>query len=128
MKKNIKKDPLVGVWKLISFHSIDNEGNISKGPLGDMPEGILIYTNEGYMSVNMMDTEEESGATTYKSYAGQWYRENNEVTHQIMIAPNSAWIGTLQVRIMVLNGDILNLYGNSIIEKNQSKVLEWKKI
>lgn len=47
------KDQFVGTWKLLEFKSVDSEQkNIY--PMGKDPQGYLIYTAEGYMSVSFM--------------------------------------------------------------------------
>lgn len=46
-------NPLVGTWKLISYE-IQLKNGQNSYPWGKNPIGYIIYTEEGYMSVNMM--------------------------------------------------------------------------
>lgn len=109
MKKNI-----VGTWRLSNFEQIDIKTKQKSYPFGDNPVGLLIYTSDGTMSVNIMtsnrknfidndimtgiDSEIISAYKTYTSYSGKYVVEENKITHKIIVAlfPNN--IGTEQIR------------------------------
>lgn len=127
---------LAGVWRLISFHDIDDEGIMRQGPLGPCPRGMLFYTADGHVSVTMMrapydrdaaGAEHEEPKQNYMSYAGTWRRTGNQVFHSLTVAPNPQWLGTEQVRDLVLEGDRLTLRGNSLSRPNR-RILQWERI
>ena len=138
---------LVGVWRLISFHDVDDEGNRHEGPLGPNPGGMLFYSVDGHVSVSMMRAPQGQAAGTagragtagtagragpapqgYMSYAGTWRRSGEKVFHTITVAPDPLWLGTEQVRDLLLDGDRLTLCGNSLVGRPQRRILEWERI
>jgi hypothetical protein len=123
---------LAGVWRLASFHDVGEGGERLPGPLGPDPEGLLVYSALGHLSVTMMRTGEAPDAApgarppaTYMSYAGEWHREGDRVHHRITLAPDPAWLGTVQTRDLRLDGDTLTLYGDALVGRPQLRVLEW---
>ena len=44
---------LVGTWRLVSWEHQDGAGQITF-PVGRDPQGYIIYTADGYVSVQMM--------------------------------------------------------------------------
>jgi hypothetical protein len=80
------RERLVGSWRLISYEVRDGDGELAGYPLGDDAAGYLIYTADGFMSVQVMrrdrpryqaeglgdGTEAESAdaARCYVAYAG----------------------------------------------------------
>jgi hypothetical protein len=127
---------LVGVWQLVSFHDIDDSGQKREGPLGPQPRGLLFYSANGHMSVNMMRTSHPAGpdgqgerpSPAYMSYGGSWRLEADRVCHTISVAPDPGWVDTEQVRELVLRGDRLTLYGTALVGPPQRRVLDWQRI
>lgn len=126
---------LAGVWRLISFHDVDDEGNRHEGPLGPNPGGILFYSVDGHVAVSMMRApggQAAEGADrspqSYMSYAGTWRRRGDQVVHTITVAPDPLWLGTEQVRDLMLDGNRLTLCGNSLVGRPQRRILQWERI
>ncbi|MCC3330444.1 lipocalin-like domain-containing protein [Nocardia abscessus] len=119
---------LVGTWELLSYYDIDEQDTTSRGPLGDSPRGLLIYSAHGYMSVSMMRTDGAPGANPFMGYAGTWRRSGTEMVHAISVCSNPAWAQTEQVRQMSLNGDVLTLIGSAQVGgRTQRRVLTWRR-
>ncbi|MGK5627221.1 lipocalin-like domain-containing protein [Streptomyces sp. URMC 123] len=142
----MRADELVGVWHLVSYHDLDNEGTRHEGPLGPAPRGLLVYTADGHVTVNMMRTSASTSthtgadtnpgvgtgpgtgaatapgapstpdAPTYMGYAGRWHHAGDKVIHRVEVTPKSEWVDTEQVRDIVLAGDVLTLYGTAIVD------------
>jgi hypothetical protein len=122
-------EELAGVWRLASYHDLDKDGARHEGPLGPAPDGLLFYAPNGHLSVTMMRTSPaQPGDQTYNSYAGTWRREGARVIHAIHLAPDPAWVGTEQMREVVLEGDRLRLYGTALVGPPRRRVLEWHRI
>jgi hypothetical protein len=117
---------LVGAWRLVSFHDLDDEGNRHEGPLGNQPRGLLCYSADGHVSVTMMRTG-PAAEPSYMSYAGTWRRVGTQVVHTITIAPDASWLGIDQVRDMEPDGDRLTLYGTALAGPPRRRVLEWRR-
>lgn len=118
---------LVGVWRLVSFHDVDDAGQTSTGPLGADPSGLLIYTEDGHVSVSMMRTE-PGPAPGFMGYAGRWHRKGNQVIHWIEVTPRPDWVGTEQIRAAELAGDRLILHAQTMVHGHcQRRVLVWRR-
>jgi lipocalin-like protein len=50
MKSVALRDELIGTWKLVSYVETPVDGSPQRFPLGEKPEGILLYAPDGYMS------------------------------------------------------------------------------
>ena len=106
-------DWLRGTWKLIAWRRIATDGTVSY-PLGADARGLLIYTPNGGMAVQITganrralatddplggDAEARAGAySSYLSYFGTYELQGETVVHRIdgSLYPN--WCGEKQVR------------------------------
>ncbi len=70
--------PLVGVWKLVSFEA-RREGEETSFPFGADAKGLLIYTDVGHFSVQMM------GANRPKFASGDQQKGTDEEVSQCFI-------------------------------------------
>jgi hypothetical protein len=115
---------LIGTWRLQSFHLRTSDGEVTY-PYGPDAVGYYLFSESGYMSVVVMapdrptfvsgdlmggtTTERVKAAETYISYTGR-YRVDGD---QLVVHPEAAffpnWIAVDQVRIMSLEGDLLDL-------------------
>ncbi|WP_306192005.1 lipocalin-like domain-containing protein [Streptomyces sp. MK5] len=44
---------LIGAWKLVSYQEIPVHGSEPFEPLGHEPQGLIMYTPDGYMSAQL---------------------------------------------------------------------------
>jgi hypothetical protein len=122
---------VVGVWWLVAFHDVDEAGARSEGPLGADPKGILVYTGDGHVSVNMMRTGavDNPSPRDYMGYAGTWRWSDGRIRHRILVTPRRDWIGTEQVRDATLDGDLLTLHATAVDNgRHQDRVLIWQRV
>ena len=49
----IKKEQLIGAWTLESYTVEDIESGEVSYPMGRNPEGLILYTTDGYMSAQL---------------------------------------------------------------------------
>jgi len=117
-------NPLVGLWRLVSFELRDLDGQASC-PFGEAAQGYIIYGENGHMSVNIMAagrtrfasddqtaaTSEEkiAAADTYISYAGRYSLEDGKVLHHVDVSFFPNWVGTDLIRLFEIKGDLLSL-------------------
>jgi len=119
---------LAGAWRLVSFHDVGEQGRTGEGPLGPDPRGLLIYTEDGHVSVSMMRTG-AGPAPGFMGYAGRWHRRGNRVVHRIEVTPRQDWIGTEQTREAELDGDRLVLHAETTVDgQRRRRVLTWRRI
>jgi hypothetical protein len=103
----------IGTWRLLKCHHELEEGSLIY-PFGDTARGLLIYTQEGYMSGALMQservkfktkelfsgTQEEKALAMdgYLHYAGKYEIHGEEVWHYVEMSLFPNWIGTIQKR------------------------------
>jgi hypothetical protein len=124
------RDRLIGAWRLVSFEVRRNDGEVYH-PMGQGLVGLLLYLPDGHMSVQLMspdrpqfqtpaygagdDLDWAKAARGYFAYAGRFTVDEakKSVTHHVEMALNSYWSGRPQTRAIRLDGDLLELSGES---------------
>ena len=115
---------ITGSWNLVAWRRIQEDGSITY-PLGEDVIGILIYTPDAKMAVQLLaknrpaiPTDNALGGdvgpraaaySTCLAYFGSYRVEGDQIVHQIegSLFPN--WSGTVQARPLALDGDELVL-------------------
>ena len=127
-------DELVGSWRLEAYLSVGENGGVSEGPLGPHPEGLLIYSPDGHMSVSMMRADHEpsrggSPVTRFMGYAGTWRLDGQRVVHEVTVSSHSYMVGTRQVRDLSLDDGLLTLSGSARAAGGppERRVLTWRR-
>ena len=115
---------IVGTWKLLSWVSEDAESGTITNVFGERPNGYLIYTAGGRMTVNISadgrkplsgdrfstPTEERALAfSTNIAYSGTYDITPEGVMHHVEVATFQNWVGTDQFRYAVIEGDTMNV-------------------
>lgn len=133
------KNKILGTWKLLSYYRLDEDGE-KVYPLGTDPSGFLMYTEDGYMSAQLMKqnrpdytleglhngTREEmaEAAHGYHAYAGKYEidEEDGSVYHhnEVSLIPNRR--GDIQDRQIEFQGDRI-----TITSRTSSTHIVWKK-
>lgn len=135
------KEQIIGVWSLVSFQDLDQNGNTFY-PLGEDATGFIIYHPEGYMSAQLMKqgrvayqsghmfngtTEEMAEAANgYLAYAGKFDVNEAESTliHHMEVSMNPTWEAQKQPRIASIVGDLLTIH----YDLNPNQKLVWKRV
>lgn len=115
---------VIGTWKLLSWVSEDAESGTITNVFGERPNGYLIYTAGGRMTVNISadgrkplsgdrfstPTEERALAfSTNIAYSGTYDITPEGVMHHVEVATFQNWVGTDQFRYAVIEGDTMNV-------------------
>ena len=142
-----KKEKIIGVYRLVSYHVTDADGNITY-PMGKDCTGFIMYHPDGYMSAQMMSqgrpvyeskslhtgTLEEmaTAAEGYMAYSGPYEvdEQNKVVTHHMTVSMNPTWLGDSQQRYVNLKEGNLEITSQPIIVdgKEQTASLVSKRI
>ena len=138
-------NPFIGTWRLVSFEVHSNEGKVYY-PWGEHPAGYIMYNDDGYMSVSMMDPsrprfdvsdlprgtmeQKAAAADKYISYAGRYETRGNKVYHHVDVSLFPDWAGGDQVRNFKFEGDRLQLSTDSSPEDPKGKTghLIWERV
>jgi hypothetical protein len=123
------RERLIGAWELIDVVEEPVDGSPARYPLGERPRGLIVYTTDGHMSVQIMQ-EGHTGpaaddpyartagdyareARTYFAYAGTFAVDeaSGVVTHGVRLSLFPGWVGRDQERVARLEGGVLQLSG-----------------
>jgi hypothetical protein len=133
------RETLFGAWKLVEYTMEDDNGE-KFYPLGKDAKGFILYTPDGYMSAQIMEsgrpiyssgdlftgtTEEMAKAAHgYLAYSGRY--EVDEATHTLVhhmdVSLNPTWLGQDQERYVKLDGDTI-----VITTSVDTAMLAWKR-
>jgi hypothetical protein len=142
------REKLIGAWRLVSCVETKVETGDIFLPMGDHPEGFLLYTPDGYMSAQLSAPDRTffasgdmyrgapedyvAAGTSYLAYSGRYYVDEarSVVAHEMAVSFFPNWKGQRQVRIVRLEGDQLqlatnrpSLFGGSL----KSVVISWRR-
>ncbi len=148
MQKNFSTQaiPLIGVWKLISFEA-RREGEEASFPFGKDAKGLLIYTDVGRFSVQMMRAnrpkfasgDQQKGTveevtqcfTGSISYFGRYEFDANGgfVIHSIESSLFPNWEGT-QKRFIEFSGSQISLKTSPVMWNGKMAVgaMVWERV
>ena len=138
-------NPFSGTWRLLSYEVRSTAGE-TRYPWGQDPVGLLMYSDNGYVSVAMMGanrprfgakdikkgtTEEKVAAVdTYISYCGRYEVQGDMVIHHVEVCLFPNWVGNDQIRTYEFDGNRLQLSTEPIVagEKQLTGHLIWERV
>jgi hypothetical protein len=140
---------LVGTWRLRSWEAVSaTEGEPAARPMGDDPEGLLVYTDEGTMLVligrprrerfasdDLLDAtldERSAAIETFIAYGGSYTVDGETVAHRVEMSLFPNWVGTIQERNVELDpsGEVLTLTSGVIRVRGSERRqrLVWERV
>lgn len=136
--ESVPTDSLIGSWELQEWKGIRPDGSILY-PYGTDARGLLIYTQEGSMSMALSKSDRpELGTDDYSlvadsvirlaythffSYSGGFQVDSNQVTHLIEHCKQPDWVGRELVRAFDISGDTLTIRSPEVIGADH--ILTW---
>ena len=135
--------PLHGCWLLRSYELQQADGS-TVHPMGEQPEGLLLYSPEGHMSVHLLQpgaalppagklppglpADLAMSYACYTSYFGRYRVDSGQrvITHQLRGASVLAWAGSEFPRHYALEADLLTLSA-AVNEQGSRAVLTWQR-
>lgn len=104
------KSKIIGSWKLKSF-TIEKNRLIRDWRKNS--HGILLYTNDGHVSVSInSDFKNESDFfDSVLFYSGKFEIHENKIYHKVINATSTSRIGKIMERDFTINGDNLKVVG-----------------
>lgn len=147
MSKTLR-ERLIGTWKLVSYVEKPVDGSEPMNPLGEEPQGIIMYTPDGYMSAQLMRPDRPSfasgdwfrgtteeiteEATGYIAYSGPFHTDEEKQTlaHSMFVSLFPNWEDQTQPRAVEIEGDTLKLGTVKPIRsggKETMSYLTWKR-
>jgi Lipocalin-like domain len=123
----IKKEQLIGAWQLESYTVQDVESGEVSYPMGRNPEGLILYTTDGYMSAQLSSAgrdrfesgdifgasanEYSKAGRSYVAYSGPFHfdEKKGRLEHEMFVSFFPNWKGQRQVRLFEIDKDRLHL-------------------
>jgi len=113
-----------GTWLLESWTAQDEFGHVER-QFGDQPRGVLIITPDGWLSMQLAASsradlasgsgplggpaEHSAAFLTYAAYVGRCRVEGDRLTTTVQVGLIPGWVGSEQVRGVVLDDGLLVL-------------------
>ena len=133
---------LVGTWQLVRWFITYEDGQVTE-PLGPTAEGLLVYTEDGWMSAALMAggrprlsrrnprdasvAERAAAFDTFFAYTCRWRVVGDSVEHSVTLSHNPALVGTVQVRRIQMRGRQLTLSAREpVAEGVRVHRLQWR--
>jgi hypothetical protein len=134
-----------GTWRLVSLESRDGDDQINH-PMGRDAIGILIYSADGYMSVQIMKVgrstfgsadlfggsmeETAVAAASYMAYGGRYEVHADMALHYVEVNLFPNWVGTTRKRFLQISGDRLTVstLPMLIAGKEQTSHAIWERV
>lgn len=124
----ISKQDLMGTWQLESWTIGYSDRDDFSYPYGEDPQGLLMYTDDGWMSAciarrdralfaedvnyrKIPDADKGEAFSSYFQYAGRYRVEGGDVIHYVTHSLNPNFPGSEQLRHAELDGQTLVLSG-----------------
>ncbi|MGX6510982.1 lipocalin-like domain-containing protein [Rhodococcus sp. SJ-2] len=137
---------IVGSWELVEYSTTADTGKVDY-PLGPDARGLIIYSADGFMSVQIMRPDRapyrslnvHSGETSergeaaggYLAYSGPYRidQDNSAVWHEMAVSLYPNWIGENQKRNVRFHGDMMTLSSDSLVFRTTtlSPALVWRR-
>ncbi|MDI6764696.1 MAG: lipocalin-like domain-containing protein [Thermodesulfobacteriota bacterium] len=145
MSSDDLKKSLIGCWRLLSMHLKTSDGKVSY-PFGSDALGYYIFSESGYMSVNIMPVnrpksgsgdvlcwsveEKVKAAETYISYSGKYEIQGDKLIVHPEVVFFQNWVGVDQVRTLELSGNQMTLSSPPMLASGieQTAHLVWERI
>ena len=124
---------IVGVWRLRKYFDVA-PGCPIVHPFGPHPEGLLIYTADGYVSAQLMSPGRPPfNGNGFIGYSGTYVVDEAGamVTHFPVVAFSPQMVGTAQKRALQITRDSLLLVASHPKVANLPQTeshLEWKRV
>lgn len=115
------KARFIGIWNLVYYKIVKEDGTLFSRPYGEGVKGNIIYTKEGRMNALLMNPDRPKFAIPhtwkgtpeemkqafrgYTSYSGKFDIIKNTVVHQVDMCLFPNWIGADLVRTFEFSTD-----------------------
>lgn len=139
---------LIGAWHLVRYVERPVDGSPAREPMTQNPQGLILYTSDGYMSAQLctpgrrhfasndwfVGSAEDfrAEATSYIAYSGPWEigPEPDTLIHGMDVSLFPNWSDQRQIRKVQLDGDRLVLRSQAPVRSGGTLVdaeLEWRR-
>jgi hypothetical protein len=124
------RNAILGSWELVSFAARDSGTGDIRHPLGNHPRGLILYTDDGFMSAQL--APQESGDTEigdYIAYSGPFHvdEQASTVRHDMRMATMPELLLYPQIRHVSLEPGLLILSASTAEgDRTTHSTLTWR--
>jgi hypothetical protein len=125
------RNAILGSWELVSFAARDAGTGDIRHPLGNNPRGLILYTDDGFMSAQL--APEEAGGTEigdYIAYSGPFHvdEQASTVRHDMRMATMPELLLYPQIRHVSLEPGVLILSASTTEgDRTTHSTLTWQR-
>lgn len=87
---SLQRNTILGGWELVSFHTCDADTGEIRFPLGRRPRGLILYTDDGFMSAQLAPESPYTSTEVdgYIAYSGPFHVDESASTvrHDVLMA------------------------------------------
>ena len=116
---------IIGSWRLVATHAVDDHGRPMPAPYGPQPQGIVVFSADGRMMAVLCDGRARLPAgeiiREFSSYCGNFTFDGEQLVTLVDASSNPGWVGGEQVRAVRFAGECLML-------KNGNRSLVWERL
>lgn len=123
---------LLGTWRLIEGHALDQSGNQLPSPLGPEPMGIAEFGSDRVMAVfgdGRLSLPPDAKNRIMIAYSGAYSFDGNELVTCVDAASDPALVGTEQVRQVKFDGArlVVSPKNEILASRPESLVFVWER-
>lgn len=134
---SLTANDLLGAWALEEWY-VEAEDGSRTAPFGRDAEGVIMYTEDGYMTAIVRtakrflpadrpdDQQKAEAYSTYFNYAGTWTIDGDAVTHHIEHALDPNLVGMAMTRTVAYEGHRMTFSGTMADGKTKN-VIVWRR-
>ena len=110
---------ILGAWQLLSYQVEVKANGDCFTPMGNHPNGYVIFTAEGRLSFTLSAEGRQPAESTAEraalqssliAYTGTYRLEKNRWITQVDVAWDPAWVGSEQIRFFNISDDLLTVH------------------
>ncbi len=128
---SLVRNAILGSWELESFASRDTATGETRYPMGSNPRGLILYTDDGFMSAQLAPEETaDTEITDYIAYSGPFHVDENASTvrHEMRMATMPELLLQPQIRQVRLEPGLLILSaGTTEADRTTHSTLIWRR-
>jgi Lipocalin-like domain len=98
----LQRNTILGGWELVSFQARDADTGEIRYPLGRRPRGLILYTDDGYMSAQLAPESPYTSTEVngYIAYSGPFHvdESTSTVCHDVRMATMPDLLAQPQLR------------------------------
>jgi hypothetical protein len=128
---SLHRNEILGSWELLTFQARDTATGEIRHPLGAQPRGLILYTDDGFMSAQLAPSGEGAEIGDYIAYSGPFHvdEEASTVRHDVRMATMPDLLAQPQLRHVQLEPGRLTLSATMTDDAGATthSILAWRR-